>query len=72
MRKRICSDISAGINSFLEQSVRKTGYLRDQIMPKGKYSSVFLMSNEGYCVNYHSNIFCKLQNGECHLNIPQV
>lgn len=64
--------LSAGINSFLRANCEENCELHEQVMPKGKYSSIFLMSNEGYCVNYHSNIFHKFQNGEYHLNIPQV
>ena len=39
-------------------------------MSKEKYPSIFLKSNGGYCVYYHSNIFCNMRDlPVCHMSI---
>ena len=48
---------------FRERSSWKTVSYKELIMSKGKYRSIFLKPNEGYCVYYPSNIFRNTQLG---------
>ena len=41
-------------------SERKTVRIKEQIISKGKYPSMFLKSSGGYCVYYHSKFFCNM------------
>ena len=71
MLRYLYADIicSKKLTDFRERSSRKTVSFEEQIMPEGKYLSIALKSNGGYCVYCPSDIFRNTRDlPVCHMS----